>query len=168
MSNLLFKNFETAKRIRKEDPSAKSLLEVILLYPGYHVIGFHRVAHFFYKIKWYFIARLISNIGRFFTQIEIHPGAKIGRRPFIDHGGGVVIGETTVIGDDVLIYHGVTLGGIGKSSTLRHPIIGNRVIIGAHAQILGGLQIGDHAKIGAGAIILSDVPSNSTAVGLHK
>lgn len=161
------KPFETARRILKEDPAAKSLLEVIFLYPGYHVLGFHRIAHFFYKIKLYFIARFIANLGRFFTLIEIHPGAIIGRRLFIDHGIGTVIGETVVIGDDVTLYHGVTLGGVGQDAH-RHPIIESNVIIGAHAQVLGNITIGKGAKIGASAMVLAHVQAGQTIVGLHK
>lgn len=156
--------FETAKRIKQLDPAAHSLLEVILLYPGLHAMGYYRVAHFFYKIKFFFIARLISQFGRFMTQIEIHPGAQIGRRLFIDHGHGVVIGETSRIGDDCILYHGVTLGGV-KNSGCRHPHLGNNVLVGAHAQLLGPILIGDNAKIGAGAVVTVDVKANTTAVG---
>ena len=163
-----FRRFETARRIKNEDPSAKSIFEVIFLYAGYHAIGFHRVAHWFYRLRLYFLARLISNIGRHFTQIEIHPGAKIGRRPFIDHGSGLVIGETSVIGDDVTLYHGVTLGGVGSSTTSRHPSLGDHVLIGAHAQILDDIHIGDHAKVGANYVVLKDVPSYQTVVGVYR
>lgn len=150
--------FDTARSILKRDPAAKSLLEVILLYPGFHVLFWHRIAHALYKVKLYFLARLISNIGRFTTGIEIHPGAKIGRRCFIDHGLAVVIGETAVIGDDCLIYHGVTLGGMGSSpNAKRHPTLGNRVVVGANALVLGDITIGDDAKIGANALINKDV-----------
>ncbi len=162
------KPLETARRILKEDPAAKSLIEVILLYPGFHALAFHRVAHFFYQHHLTFIARFIANISRFFTQIEIHPGAQIGRRLFIDHGIGVVIGESSIIGDDVTIYHGVTLGGTSTSAGRRHPQVGNRVIIGTHAQILGPITIGDDAKIGANAVVLSDVPKDTTAIGVYK
>lgn len=162
------KRFETARRIKELDPAAKSMLEVILLYPGYHALGYYRVAHWFYNRNFFFISRLISQLGRFFTQVEIHPGAKIGRRLFIDHGGGTVIGETSVIGDDCIIYQGVTLGGTGHSEEHRHPILGDRVMIGAHALVLGPIKIGNDAKIGANATILSDVPEGTTAVGIYK
>lgn len=157
---------ETAKRIKNIDPAAKSIIEVLLLYPGLHALGFYRIAHFFYSIKFYFIARLISQLGRFFTHIEIHPGAKIGRRLFIDHGAGIVIGETAVIGDDCIIYHGVTLGGTA-SEGCRHPHLGNNVMVGCHAQIIGPCFIGNNAQIGAGAIVTVDVPENETVVGFY-
>lgn len=156
--------FETARRIKDLDPAAHSLLEVILLYPGMYALGFYRIAHKFYKIRFFFIARLISQIGRLLTQIEIHPGAQIGRRLFIDHGNGCVIGETSRIGDDCIIYHGVTLGGTA-SEGCRHPQLGNNVLVGAHAQLIGPIVIGDNAKVGAGAVVTVDVAANSTAVG---
>ena len=156
--------FETAKRIKKIDPAARSLLEVILLYPGYHALGFYRIAHQFYKWRLFFIARLICQLGRFFTQIEIHPGAQIGRRLFMDHGSGIVIGETSKIGDDCIIYHGVTLGGTA-SEGVRHPQLGNNVLVGAHAQLIGPISIGDNVKIGAGAVITADVKADTTALG---
>lgn len=155
--------FDTIKRIKKLDPAAHSYFE-ILLYPGLHALGWYRVSHFFYKIHLYFIARLISQLGRFFTQIEIHPGARIGKRLFIDHGNGVVIGETARIGDDCILFHGVTLGGTA-SEGCRHPHLGNNVLVGAHAQIIGPVVIGDSAKIGAGAIVTVDIKNDSTAVG---
>lgn len=161
------------KRIRKEiqavfdrDPAAKSLLEVLLCYPGLHAIMMHRVAHFFYRHKMYLIARIISQISRFLTGIEIHPGAKIGEGLFIDHGAGVVIGETAEIGDNVTIYQGVTLGGTGKEKGKRHPTIGNNVVISAGAKILGSFKVGDNSKIGAGSVVLKPVPPNSTVVGV--
>lgn len=148
------------------DPAAKSFLEVLLLYPGVHAIGFYRISHFFYNIHCYFIARLISQLGRFFTQIEIHPGAKIGKGVFIDHGAGVVIGETSVVEDDCVIYHGVTLGGTA-SKGCRHPHLKSNVMVGAHAQILGPVIIGENVKIGSNAIIMEDIAPNTTAVGVR-
>jgi serine O-acetyltransferase len=152
--------------IMKNDPAAKSKLEVLLLYPSIQAIIFHRIAHMLYNHKMYFLARLISQFSRFITGIEIHPGAKIGKGLFIDHGMGVVIGETSEIGDNVTLYHGVTLGGTGKEKGKRHPTIGNNVIIGAGAKVLGPISIGNGAKVGAGAVVLLDVPANSTAVGI--
>ena len=128
--------YEDAKNITKKDPAARNVLEVIILYPGFHILIFHRVSHFLYRHKLFFLARLNSQVGRFFTGIEIHPGAKIGRKLFIDHGMGIVIGETATIGNDCVIYHGVTLGGTGKDKNKRHPDIGNNVIIGCGAKIL--------------------------------
>ena len=148
------------------DPAARSKIEVFLLYPCIHALIAYRIAHFFYKHKCFFIARLISQISRFFTGIEIHPGATIGRGLVIDHGMGVVIGETTEIGDDVMLYHGVTLGGTGKDKGKRHPTVGNGVLIGAGAKVLGPIKIGDNAKIGANAVVLKEVPEGATAVGV--
>jgi serine O-acetyltransferase len=149
---------------RERDPAAYSTTE-ILLYQGLHAVWMHRVAHALYVRGHRFSARLVSQISRFLTGIEIHPGARIGRGLFIDHGMGVVIGETTEIGDDVTLYQGVTLGGTGKQSGKRHPTVGNRVIVGTGAQVLGPLVIGDDAKIGAGAIVVKDVPPETTVVG---
>lgn len=150
----------------KNDPAARTKLEVLLIYQSIHVLIFYRIAHGLYKIKLFFLARLISQLGRFFTGIEIHPGAKIGKGLFIDHGMGVVIGETAEIGDNVTIYHGVTLGGTGKDKGKRHPTIGNDVIIGCGAKILGPISIGDGAKIGANSVVLKNVPKGKTAVGI--
>ncbi|MBP7072503.1 MAG: serine O-acetyltransferase [Clostridia bacterium] len=157
---------EDIKTIFERDPAAKSYLEVILCYPGLHAVICHRIAHGLYRRRWYVAARLISQISRFFTGIEIHPGAAIGRRFFIDHGSGIVIGETTEIGDDVTLYQGVTLGGTGKDKGKRHPTIGNNVTIGSGAKILGPISIGHNAKIGAGAVVVRCIPPNSTAVGV--
>lgn len=157
---------EDIETVFKKDPASRSVLEVLLCYPGLHAIWLHRIAHWFYKKKLYLIARIISHISRFFTGIEIHPGAKIGRRFFIDHGMGVVIGETTEIGDDVLIYQGAVLGGVSLSKGKRHPTIGNNVVIGAGAIVLGNIKIGDNARIGAGSVVLKDVPAGATAVGV--
>jgi len=154
-----------AKCILERDPAAKSLLEVILLYPGFHAVVLHRIAHWFYKKKLFFIARLVSQVNRFLTGIEIHPGAKIGKGLFIDHGMGVVIGETAEIGDNCTIYHGVTLGGTGKDTGKRHPTIGNNVLIGTGAKILGPFKVGDNARIAANSVVLSEVEPNTTVVG---
>ncbi len=156
---------EQVKIIKKKDPAFRNILEVFL-YPSFWATLFHRVAHFFYKKKVYFIARFVSQFSRLLTGIEIHPGAKIGKNFFIDHGMGVVIGETCEIGDNVLIYHGVTLGGTGKETGKRHPTIGNNVLIGAGAKVLGPIKIGDNSMIGAGSVVLHDLPKNSTAVGI--
>ncbi|MBA2876784.1 serine O-acetyltransferase [Thermaerobacillus caldiproteolyticus] len=162
--------FKTLKEdievIFEQDPAARSYLEVILTYSGLHAIWAHRIAHALYKRKFYFIARLISQISRFFTGIEIHPGAKIGRRFFIDHGMGVVIGETCEIGDNVTVYQGVTLGGTGKEKGKRHPTIKDNCLISAGAKVLGSITIGENSKIGAGSVVLKDVPPNSTVVGI--
>lgn len=154
------------ENIMKNDPAARTKLEVLLLYQSIHALLFYKVAHRLYKIKLFFLARLISQLGRFFTGIEIHPGAKIGKGLFIDHGMGVVIGETAEIGDNVTIYHGVTLGGTGKDKGKRHPTVGNNVIIGCGAEILGPINIGDGAKIGANSVVLKDVEEGKTAVGI--
>ena len=163
----MFKNLKyDIENVMKNDPAARTKLEVLLLYQSIHVLIFYRIAHGLYKIKLFFLARLISQLGRFFTGIEIHPGAKIGKGLFIDHGMGVVIGETAGIGDNVTIYHGVTLGGTGKDKGKRHPTIGNNVIIGCGAKILGPISIGDGAKIGANSVVLKNVPKGKTAVGI--
>lgn len=150
----------------ERDPAAKSTLEVLLCYPGLHAILGHRIAHLLYQRKFYLLARLLSHTNRFLTGIEIHPGAKIARRVFIDHGHGTVIGETTEIGNDVTIYQGVTLGGTGKEKGKRHPTIGDNVVISAGAQVLGSITIGDSSKVGAGSVVLQDVPPNCTVVGI--
>ena len=163
----MFKNLKyDIENVMKNDPAARTKLEVLLLYQSIHVLIFYRIAHGLYKIKLFFLARLISQLGRFFTGIEIHPGAKIGKGLFIDHGMGVVIGETAEIGDNVTIYHGVTLGGTGKDKGKRHPTIGNNVISGCGAKILGPISIGDGAKIGANSVVLKNVPKGKTAVGI--
>ena len=154
------------KAARDRDPAAYTLLEVILLYQGLHAIFYYRIAHFFYKIKLELLARLISQFSRYVTGIEIHPGAQIGRGLFIDHGMGVVIGETTVIGNNVTLYQGVTLGGTGKQKTKRHPTLGDNVVVGAGAKILGNITMGDNSYIGANAVVVKDVPMNSTIVGV--
>jgi serine O-acetyltransferase len=159
--------FKHARLILELDPAAKSLLEVILLYPGYHIIFFHRVGHALYQLKLFWLARWISQIGRGLTGIEIHPGAKLGKRLFIDHGMGVVIGETAVVGDDCLLYHGVTLGGHhGGKGQQRHPILDHHVVVGANATVLGPIHIGSHARIGANSVVTHNVPPNTTVVGI--
>ena len=150
----------------ERDPAAKSTMEVILCYPGFHAVILHRIAHYLYNKKLILLPRLISQFNRFITGIEIHPGARIGRGFFIYHGMGIVIGETTEIGDNVTLYQGVTLGGTGKEKGKRHPTIGNNVVIGAGAKILGPFKIGDNVKIGAGAVVLKEIPPNSTVVGV--
>lgn len=162
-----FRNLkEDIYTVFERDPAAKSTLEVLLCYPGLHAIVVHRITHFLYKRDFFLFARFLSHVNRFFTGIEIHPGAKIGRRVFIDHGHGTVIGETAEIGDDVTIYQGVTLGGTGKEKGKRHPTIGNNVVISAGAQVLGSITIGDSSKVGAGSVVLSDVPPHCTVVGI--
>lgn len=156
---------KTIEFIMENDPACKSKLEVLLLYPGVHALALHKISHFLYNKKNYFCARLISQVSRFFTGIEIHPGAKINGALFIDHGTGVVIGETAIIGDKVTIYHGVTLGGTGKETGKRHPTIGNNVVIGCGAKILGSITIEDGVKIGANSVVLDNIRANSTVVG---
>jgi serine O-acetyltransferase len=150
----------------KEDPAARTGVEVFFCYPGLHAIWLYRFAHWFWERGVKTFARFISHIARFLTGVEIHPGAKIGRRFFIDHGMGVVIGETTEIGDDVLLYQGVVLGGVSRERIKRHPTIGNRVVIGAGATLLGPIKVGDGAKIGAGSVVINDVPAGATVVGV--
>ncbi|WP_194189760.1 serine O-acetyltransferase EpsC [Clostridium chrysemydis] len=163
----MFKNLRyDLNRILEEDPAARSKLEVFLLYPSVHALIAYRIANKLYKHKWFFLARLISQISRFFSGIEIHPGATIGKGLFIDHGMGVVIGETAEIKDNVTIYHGVTLGGTGKDKGKRHPTVGNNVIIGSGSKVLGPINIGDNVKIGANSVVLKDIPKDSTAVGI--
>ncbi len=158
--------YEDIRAAQKKDPAAKSFLEIVFLYQGLHALVNYRIANFFYKSHLFFLARLLSQLSRFTTGIEIHPGAKIGKRFFIDHGMGVVIGETAIVGDDVLLYQGVTLGGTGLEKGKRHPTIGNNVVIGGGAKILGNINIGDNSYIGANAVVIKDVPVNSTVVGV--
>jgi serine O-acetyltransferase len=154
------------RSIRMRDPAARSDLEVLLTYPGLHAVMIHRVASKLRAAHLLLLSRLVSNVGRTLTGIEIHPGATIGDRLFIDHGSGVVIGETAVIGNDVTLYQGVTLGGTGKQGGKRHPTLGDGVIVGVGAKVLGAVTIGDGAKIGGGAVVLIDVPAHTTAVGM--
>lgn len=157
--------FEFLRTYKDYDPAAKSLLEIALLYPGPKAIAFHRLAHCLYSINLFFLARLVSELARWLTGIEIHPGAKIGKRLVIDHGMGVVIGETAEVGDDCIIFHGVTLGGLKFEPVKRHPTIGNRVLIGTGAKILGPLKVHDYAKIGANAIVTKDVAAGAVVLG---
>jgi len=157
---------EQIDTIFREDPAANSVLEIVFCYPGFHAVLLHRVAHRLYRMRLRLLARITSQIARGLTGIEIHPGATIGRRFFIDHGMGVVIGETTQIGDDVLLYQDVTLGGTGNERGKRHPTIGNNVVIGTGAKVLGNIAIGNHVRIGAGSVVIRPVPDNSTVVGV--
>lgn len=152
--------------VREKDPAARHWVDILLTYPGVHAIFFHRVANTLYRCRLLLLSRIVSTVGRFFTGIEIHPAASIGKRFFIDHGMGIVIGETAEVGDDVTLFHGVTLGGTGKDKGKRHPTVGNNVTIGAGAKILGPITIGNHAKVGANAVVLEDVPDKCTAVGI--
>lgn len=164
---MLFKNIAyDVQAVMERDPAARSKIEVFLLYPGIQAVAWHRLSHFLYKKNLKFIARWISQCTRFWTGIEIHPGATIGKGLFIDHGMGVVIGETTVIGDNCTIYQGATLGGTGKEKGKRHPTLGNNVMVGSGAKVLGPFTVGDNSKIAAGAVVLSEVPPNSTCVGV--
>ena len=163
----MFRNLRyDLNKVMENDPAARSKIEVFLLYPTIHALIAYRISHYLYINKLFFLARLISQISRFFTGIEIHPGAKIGRGLVIDHGIGVVIGETSEIGDNVLLYHGVTLGGTGKDKGKRHPTVGNNVVIGAGAKVLGPIYIGSNSKIGANSVVLNNVPEGATAVGI--
>lgn len=157
---------EQIETVFRRDPAARSVLEIVLCYPGFHAVLLHRVAHRLYRGGWYTLARMLSQLSRLLTGIEIHPGATIGRRFFIDHGMGVVIGETAEIGDDVLLYQGVTLGGTGKDTGKRHPTLGNGIVVGTGAKILGNIRIGDHVKVGAGSVVVHPVPPYSTVVGV--
>lgn len=157
---------EDVNTCKERDPAARSTLEVLLLYPGLHAIWEYRIAHKFYEKDLHFAARALSQHAAKTTGIEIHPAAQIGRRFFIDHGHGVVIGETTIIGDDVIVYQGVTLGGTGKETGKRHPTLGNNVMVGSGAKVLGPLTIGDNVKVASGAVVLDDIPEGSTAVGV--
>lgn len=158
--------FSEIAAVRERDPAARSVFEIVLLYSGLHALMFYRVSHLLYILKIPLLPRFISQLGRFFTGIEIHPGAKIGKGLFIDHGMGVVIGETAVLGDNVTLFQGVTLGGTGKEKGKRHPTLGNNVVVGAGAKILGNIKIGDNVAIGSNAVVIKDVPSNSTVVGV--
>ena len=162
--SVLFKDEIQAARDR--DPAARNFLEILLLYPGLHAIMWHRLAHFLWKKQVPFLPRLVSQIARFFTGVEIHPGARIGKGLFIDHGMGVVIGETTIIGDHVVLFQGVTLGGTGKETGKRHPTLGDNIVVGAGAKVLGNIEIGSNSYIGANAVVIKDVPSNTTVVGV--
>lgn len=166
MVRLIKTLLEDLRTVKERDPAAKNLIEILLFYPGLHAIWMHRIASWFYRKGLFTIARAISHTTRFFTGIEIHPGARIGRRFFIDHGMGVVIGETAEIGDDVTLYQGVTLGGTGKEKGKRHPTIEDGVVISADATVLGPVTVGRNSRVGAGAVVINDVPPNSTVVGI--
>jgi len=157
---------EQIDTVFRRDPAARSVLEIVLCYPGFHAVLLHRMAHRLYGAGWFLPARMVSQFSRTMTGIEIHPGATIGRRFFIDHGMGVVIGETAEVGDDVLVYQGVTLGGTGKVTGKRHPTLGNGVVVGTGAKILGNIRIGDLSKVGAGSVVVRAVPDRSTVVGI--
>jgi serine O-acetyltransferase len=157
---------EEVASVLDRDPAAKSTLEVVLCYPGLHAIWAYRLTHWFWNHHFMLLARWLSQVARLLTGIEIHPGAQIGRRLFIDHGMSVVIGETSIVGDDVTLYQGATLGGTGKEKLKRHPTIGNGVVIGAGAKILGNIRVGDNSRVGAGSVVLRDVPDGSTVVGV--
>jgi serine O-acetyltransferase len=157
---------EDIQTVFAKDPAAKSVAEVLLCYPGLHAALLHRITHFLWKHRFFFLGRLISHISRWLTGIEIHPGAKIGRRFFIDHGMGVVIGETADIGDDVLLYQGVVLGGTSLEKKKRHPTLGNKVVVGAGAIVLGAISVGEGARIAAGSVVVTDVPPGATVVGV--
>ncbi len=157
---------ETVRAYRERDPAARSTAEVVLCYPGLHAVAIHGLSSWFWRRRFYLIGRFISHIGRFLTGIEIHPGAKLGRRLVIDHGMGVVVGETAEIGDDVYIYHQVTLGGTSTAKGKRHPTVGNNVIIGAGAKVLGAILIGENARVGANAVVVAPVPAGTTVVGI--
>ncbi len=154
------------KTVFARDPAARNVIEILFCYPGMHAVWFYRLSHFFWEHGLKFVGRLVSHIGRFFTAIEIHPGAKIGKRLFIDHGSGVVIGETAEVGDDVLMYQGVVLGGTSLTKGKRHPTIGNSVVIGTGAVVLGAIVVGDGARVGAGSVVIKPVPPGSTVVGI--
>ncbi|MEG0641085.1 MAG: serine O-acetyltransferase EpsC [Clostridium sp.] len=163
----MFKVFrEEAKNVLEKDPAAKNMLEVVLCYPGLHAVLFYRFTHKLYMRKWFVLSRVISQVVRGFTGIEIHPGAKIGNGLFIDHGMGVVIGETAEVGDNVTIYHGVTLGGTGKDKGKRHPTVGDNVMIGAGAKVLGPIKVGSNSKIGSNSVVVKEVPEGATVVGI--
>ncbi|MGY3778300.1 serine O-acetyltransferase EpsC [Isobaculum melis] len=157
---------EDIAAIREHDPAARSLIEVLMTYPGLYALWAHRIEHFFYRHHWYFFSKLLATITRFLTGIEIHPGAKIGRGVFIDHGMGLVIGETAVVGNHVVLFHGVTLGGTGKDLGKRHPTLEDNVFVSAQVQVLGPITIGKNTKIGAASVVLHSLPANATAVGI--
>jgi serine O-acetyltransferase len=157
---------EDIQAVFERDPAVRSVIEVILCYPGFHAMMFYRVAHFFWERQFYLLGRFTSHLGRFFSGIEIHPGARIGKGFFIDHGMGVVIGETAEIGDNCTLYHGVTLGGTSWAKEKRHPTLGNNVVIGSGAKVLGPFRVGNNSKIGSNSVVVKEVPDNSTVVGI--
>ncbi len=157
---------EDMKVVFERDPAVRNVFEIIFCYPGFHAIFFYRISHWLWMRKCKFLGRFLSHVSRFLTGIEIHPGARIGHRLFIDHGMGVVIGETAVVGDDCTLYHGVTLGGTSWAKEKRHPTLGNNVIVGAGAKILGPFKVGDHSKIGSNSVVVKEVPAHATVVGI--
>ncbi len=157
---------EDIEVVFERDPAARSMWEVLICYPGLHAIWLHRISHWFYKHGWILLPRMISNLARFITGIEIHPGATIGKGLFIDHGTGIVIGETAELGDNITLYQGVTLGGTGKEKGKRHPTVGDNVVVASGAKVLGSFSVGENSKIGAGSVVLKEVPPNSTVVGI--
>lgn len=168
MKNFFIQLYDDAKNILKKDPAANNIFTVIFLYPGFQILIYHKIAHFLYNKHLFILARIISQFARFMTGIEIHPGARIGNRLFIDHGMGVVIGETAEIGDDCTIYHQVTLGGTGKEVKKRHPTLKNNVFVGAGSKVLGNITIGNNVKIGANSVVLKDVEDDVTIVGIPE
>lgn len=163
----LFKRLrEDIETVRRNDPAAKNAFEMVTCYPGLHAVWIHRIAHWFYRRRCHTIARLISHFNRWFTGVEIHPGAKLGRRVFIDHGMGIVIGETTEVGDDCLLYKGIVLGGTTLSKGKRHPTLGKNVVVGSNACLLGNIMVGDHVRVGSNSVVIRDIPSGSTVVGV--
>lgn len=168
MKRFFIELYEDAKNILQKDPAATNIFTVILLYPGFQILIYHRFSHFLYNKHLFILARIVSQFARFMTGIEIHPGAKIGRRLFIDHGMGIVIGETAQIGDDCTIYHQVTLGGTGKEAKKRHPTLKNNVYVGAGSKVLGNITIGNNVKIGANSVVLKDIGDNVTVVGIPE
>lgn len=166
MKSFFIDLYYDAKNMAIKDPAAKSVIYIILLYPGFHALFFYKIAHSLSNIHMYFLARLVSQFARFLTGIEIHPAAKIGKRLFIDHGMGIVIGETAIVGDDCTIYHGVTLGGTGKEKLKRHPTLKNNVIVGCGSKILGNITIGNNVKIGANSVVLKSIGDDKTVVGI--
>ncbi|HEY6839370.1 MAG TPA: serine O-acetyltransferase [Geobacteraceae bacterium] len=163
---MIFRIKEDIKAVFDRDPAARSVLEVIFCYPGLHAIWFHRMSHWLWQNKLYFLGRFVSHLGRFFTGIEIHPGATIGKGFFIDHGMGVVIGETAEIGENVTLYHGVTLGGVSWEKVKRHPTLGDNVVVGSGAKVLGPFTVGNNSKIGSNSVVVKEVPENATVVGI--
>ncbi len=168
MKRFFIELYEDAKNILQKDPAATNIFTVVLLYPGFQILIYHRLAHFLYNKHLFILARIVSQFARFMTGIEIHPGAKIGRRLFIDHGMGIVIGETAQIGDDCTIYHQVTLGGTGKEAKKRHPTLKNNVYVGAGSKVLGNITIGNNVKIGANCVVLKNIEDNVTVVGIPE
>jgi serine O-acetyltransferase len=163
---LLTRLREDIETVRRSDPAARNAFEILTCYPGLHAVWFHRVAHWFYRRRWYTVARLVSHLGRWLTGVEIHPGASLGRRVFIDHGMGIVVGETAVVGDECILYKGVVLGGTTLEKGKRHPTLGRNVVVGSNACLLGNILVGDHVRVGSNSVVIRDVPAGSTVVGV--